>query len=408
MKAAGLCFALTLLLFLSLSFASEFQGVEYSVPSGWRTEPSDGAMGLVPNDVTPQFGTVMVLGPAEQLESSTFDAWFQQKLKEELQDGSKLLKESEIQKSQQGNLTHATVVRIIQDAQGTATIRMYHAITDGKKAAFAIAMAVSQEATEKYSGSIQNFFSSLQIVGSGPKSAPSVAPPQQVGNGERVPESGIVNGIPQGIFVGRSLLTGKAVCLLFLSGGRITRAIPQKGLEHFDWAQHQSEHSGDSGQWEIRGNQLRIVWGDGGVHEGPLTATPDGIEFYGKRYARPATVAIAALAGKWDSARGTALWGGEGIMMTQTLIINRDGSFRWEAGTGGVVSGEAVSNAAKNMAGTVKISGSTMTFYGSEGAVESYTFLPLPGDPIVAFTLGNSTFTRTQEGVQNENSRRQV
>src|SRR5262245_43053421 len=94
-----LCFAtLILLCVFSLSIAAEFQGVEYDIPSGWKAEPMDGALGFVPNNVTPELGTVMVLAPAEQLANKSFDIWLQEKIKQELQDGSKLLKESDIQK----------------------------------------------------------------------------------------------------------------------------------------------------------------------------------------------------------------------------------------------------------------------------------------------------------------------
>ena len=387
-----IAFVINLLLICSFSFAEDYKGVEYVTPSGWKAQDTNGAIGFLPNDVTPQTGTVLVLGPAQNLEGIAFDVWFQQKLKEELQDGSKVIQESEIKKQQQGNLATATLVRVTQEADGSSAIRMYHAVTDGKKAAMAIAMSVSKEGTDKYAPAIQNFFSSLRISGQAADS-PSIRPSTQSGNPERVPESGIVNGIPQGMFVGRSLLTGKAVCLLFLNGGRITRAIPQNGLEHFDWTKHQQEHSGDSGTWEIHGNSLRVIWGDSGVNEGPLTVTSDGIEFYGKRYARPTTVGIAAIVGKWEAARGTAIWGGEGINMTHTLIIDRDGSFRWDSGTGGVVDGRAVANET-NRSGKLRITGSTMIFVGNDGAEESYTFVPLPGNPIVAFSLASNMFTR--------------
>ena len=386
-------FELILFLVFSFCFAANYQGVDYTPPSGWKTQDSNGAIGFIPDDTNTQTATVMVLGPAQNLEGISFDTWLQQKLKEEQQDGSKVLQQSEIQKGQQGNVTTATLVRVTQDADGSSAIRIYHAVTDGKKGAMAIAMSVSQEGTEKYSTAIQSFFASLRIAGSG-ASSPSIHSSQS-GNSERVPESGIVNGIPQGMFVGRSLLTGKAVCLLFLNGGRITRAIPQNGLENFDWTKHQQEHSGDSGTWEIHGNLLRIVWGDSGVNEGPLTVTSDGIGFYGKRYARPTTVGIAAIAGKWESARGTAISGGEGINMTHTLIIDAGGFFRWETGVGGVVSGEAVSNE-NNRTGKLRIAGSTMIFLSKEGTEESYTFLPLPGNPIVAFSLGPNMFTRAE------------
>ena len=93
---------------------------------------------------------------------------------------------------------------------------------------------------------------------------------------ERVPEPDVLAGKPQGIFVGRSLLTGRAVCLLFLDGGRVTRSIPSGGLEQFDWVRHNADHPGDSGMWEMLDDELSITWGDGGVHHGPLTVRPAG------------------------------------------------------------------------------------------------------------------------------------
>ena len=46
----------------------------------------------------------------------------------------------------------------------------------------------------------------------------------------------------------------------------MTRFIPEGGLENFDWAAHLAAHGPDSGRWEMRGSQLAIAWGDGGVH----------------------------------------------------------------------------------------------------------------------------------------------
>ena len=146
-----------------------------------------------------------------------------------------------------------------------------------------------------------------------------------IGQVERVPESAVIDGRPQGVFVGRSLLTGRAVCLLFLSGGRVTRFIPAGGLEAFDWARHRKEHENDSGRWELTGETLKITWGDGGTHEGPLTVRPTGIEFHGKRYSRPATATIADLVGQWESARGMAVVGGEGVNTLNYLTVDPDG-----------------------------------------------------------------------------------
>ena len=85
------------------------------------------------------------------------------------------------------------------------------------------------------------------------------SPTGLAGQGESVPVAAVLNGQPQGLFLGRSLLTGRAVCLLFLSDGRITRAIPAGGLEHFDWAAHRAAHAGDVGTWQLQGGQLDLM-----------------------------------------------------------------------------------------------------------------------------------------------------
>jgi hypothetical protein len=212
---------------------------------------------------------------------------------------------------------------------------------------------------------------------------------------ERVPDAGVVNGVPQGMFVSRSLLSGRAVCLLFLSGGRVTRFIPEGGLESFDWAAHLTAHGRDSGRWEMRGSQLAIAWGDGGVHQGPLTARPDGIEFYGKRYTKPVSAPVTAIAGRWESARGTAIAGGSGINVASSLVIQPDGRYQWMSTTGGTVAGRATATEATR-SGTVTVKGLTIVFTPDKGAATSHTFLPVAGSPTTAFSVDATMFTRRE------------
>jgi hypothetical protein len=218
--------------------------------------------------------------------------------------------------------------------------------------------------------------------------------PGAAAQGERVPDSAVVNGVPQGIFVGRSLLTGRAVCLLFLSSGRISRAIPEGGLEQFDWLRHKAAHAGDSGTWQMRGDQLVVAWGDGGVNQGPITVRPDGIEFYGKRYAKPVPVGLAAIVGRWEAARGTAIVGGAGVNQVSELVIQADGRYQWGATTGGVVSGRAVASD-RSMSGKVSVNGLTIIFTSDAGRATSHTFLPVAGTPVTAFSADADMFTRT-------------
>lgn len=223
----------------------------------------------------------------------------------------------------------------------------------------------------------------------------SLHPSIVVGQGERVPASVVTNGQPQGLFVGRSLLTGRAVCLLFLSGGRITRAIPAGGLERFDWAAHRAAHAGDVGTWRMQGAQLSITWGDGGVHQGPLRVTDGGIEFYGKRYSRPVAADLSKLAGRWEAARGTAVTGGEGVNALTTLSIDRDGRYRWIGVIGGAVAGRATASGSTH-SGRVSVVGLTMTFRDDDGTVTTRTLLPVAGTPITALTLDADLFTRAE------------
>jgi len=220
---------------------------------------------------------------------------------------------------------------------------------------------------------------------------------RQVGNvrRERVPDAGVVNGVPQGMFVSRSLLSGRAVCLLFLNGGRVTRFIPEGGLESFDWAAHQTAHGRDSGRWEMRGNQLAIAWGDGGVHEGPLTVRPDGIEFYGKRYTKPVSASLTAISGRWEAARGTAIAGGSGVNVANSLVIQPDGRYQWASTTGGTVAGRAAASEVTRT-GTVTVKGSTIVFTPDSGAATSHTFLPVAGSPVTAFSVDANMFTRRE------------
>lgn len=212
--------------------------------------------------------------------------------------------------------------------------------------------------------------------------------------GESVPEAAVVDGMPQGLFLGRSLLTGRAVCLLFLNGGRVTRAIPAGGLEHFDWTMHLAAHRGDVGEWTLRGGRLRIEWGDGGVHEGPLSVRPDGIEFFGKRYIKPVTVELASIVGRWEAIRGTAIVGGAGVNEVNSLEISADGRYRWTSVSGGSVSGRAVASE-ETASGTVTIKGTTIVLHSDAGTTTEYTFLPAGRNPVTAFSLDTDLFTRS-------------
>ena len=153
-------------------------------------------------------------------------------------------------------------------------------------------------------------------------------------------------------------------------------------------------HPGDSGAWEVDAGQLTITWGDGGIHQGPLTTHPTGIEFYGKRYSRPQVVELADVAGHWEAAHGTAPWGGDGLIALSNLSIESDGHYAWDGTVGGVIEGDA-SAESSSTSGTLVVTGQTMTFTAEDGSILARTFLPVAGRPIEAFSLDAEMFTRT-------------
>lgn len=376
--------------------AALFQGVEYEPPSGWTMFTEGGSLGFTPPGATPESGVVLVLGAAEELNQS-FDSWFQRQLTEELADGSQVLQASEIHAEQHGDARTATIVRVVQETGGTTSVRIYHGVADGRKAALALAMAISDGAADAHSTSIRSFFASLRIQRSDGAGEPAASPPPFVTGGrtERVPESAVVDGMPRGIFLGRSLLTGRTVCLLFLGDGRITRAVPTQDLDAFDWQRHRADHPGDCGSWQLRPGQLSVRWGDGGVHEGPLKVGPSGIEFYGKTYVRPSVANLAALVGRWEAVRGLGIAGGAGARVILTLEIDAAGRFRWRA-EGGSSGPHAAHREVKDLRGTLRIQGRRLILQGDDGTVEAHSFLAIPGDPLAAFALGPNMFTRIE------------
>jgi|GEM_PF-3013932 len=157
-----------LLLFGSLVFADEFSGVVYQAPSGWNKQSTGDALAFTPPNLAPDNGVAIVLSGAHHLGGKSFSDWLTQQLDAEL-SGGKVLKQSEPNRQKDGSLDRVTIVRIVEDAQGTALIQMYHAISNGEKAAIAVAAAVSEEAVNNQASIIQAFFASLGIAGSVPQ-----------------------------------------------------------------------------------------------------------------------------------------------------------------------------------------------------------------------------------------------
>ena len=334
-------------------------------------------MALVPKDVGQQEVFVVAIEKPGSLGSRTLKAWFEAKIAENEAPGEKLLSASEVVEDRKEGKSSCTQVRVSQTSSGMQ-IRTFFAIGDGKKAALSIAIASSEKVFHKYLEPTRAFFASMRFV--------EALEPE--GKSEKVPATSFSNGKPQGIWLGRSLLTGRAACLLFLADGRATRFIPEQGLERFDWDKHKSGHAGDCGIWTMEGSTLTIKWGDGGTHKGELKGGTDSIEFYGKRYSKPRSASISELAGVWESARGIA-----GVLASTTLRVDSSGAFTWNEVVGASIP-EAVSASSNILKGKIEIRGLTAVLMFEDGSVKHYTFLPAQGSPLTAFSLGSKLFVR--------------
>lgn len=166
---AGVFFIFLINLFI---YADEFAGVQYKAPSGWKQERSAEAVGFAPQNIAPQNAVALVLSGAQDLGTKSFSDWIDQQMQAELA-GGKMVQQSEPNKQKDGDLDRVTVVRVVEDAQGNLLIQMYHAISNGRKAALAAAVAVSEEAANTQASIIQAFFASLRFAGVQPQSGSS-------------------------------------------------------------------------------------------------------------------------------------------------------------------------------------------------------------------------------------------
>jgi hypothetical protein len=125
---------------------------------------------------------------------------------------------------------------------------------------------------------------------------------------------------------------------LFLSGGRITRAIPEGGLENFDWTAIERRTVRFRDLADARGG-LVVTWGTAESIRA-RSANIRSASPYGKRYAKPAAVSAATrrptIVARTASPAAASSRNG--------VVIAADGRYQWVSTTGGVVEGRAVAS----------------------------------------------------------------
>lgn len=203
------------------------------------------------------------------------------------------------------------------------------------------------------------------------------------GEGEPVPKSGLVNGKPQGLFIGVSVLSGNPVFLLFLDNGRVFSQLPPGGLNKVDWDFLVKTYPNSTGAWSVSNGRLSLRWRGGGVWEDAIVPTARGMKFNGKSYSAAAYVNLAQLSGKFEGTVSTA-WlnaGGGGPSMTRatTIVLDGRGGFSFDSATGGDV-GNAVAYGSSSSSGTVAVEGYDAVFRHKDGRSERMCMVRFPDD----------------------------
>ena len=163
-----------------------YNGMYFTTPPGWTHGLQDGRFMLVPEDMTGETATVIVLNGAEELGGKTFDAWFKAKMDSDLNPQAKVLNAGEIKSTQVGALKMLTTARAVQEVEGGIHIQMYNGLTDGRQVGLALCVMGSEKAVDKYSDGVQALFQSLRFSPSmnpqpGPASSQAPTEPQAHG-----------------------------------------------------------------------------------------------------------------------------------------------------------------------------------------------------------------------------------
>lgn len=218
--------------------------------------------------------------------------------------------------------------------------------------------------------------------------------PAPEGQGEPAPAAGLVEGKPQGLFVGVSVLSGRPAALLFLDEGRVFHGFPPGSLNAIDWARVSAEKHELCGRWTVEAGVLRIQWNDGNVWEGPLEPTETGMRFMGKSYGAARPVDLKHLTGTWEGTNSTMwlnLGSGDAVTQINRFSVAADGSYRWDGQTSASL--EDVSAAGESSAsGRVEIRGLELVFTAGDGTASRLT-LARWDDPSILI-LGGSFYFR--------------
>ena len=374
----------------------QFEGVQYTLPTGWVTARQEGALIVRPGDATDDAALMLLLTAPTSLNGKSFRAWFDDSLAASAGGSKAILTEGQVMAQRVGALERLSTARAVQYGGGPTRVELYYAVSADDRAVMLMGVISSQSALDRYGASLRSFFDSLSLPDArAAAGAPAPAPAVEAPGGESVVRSGLVGGKPQGLFIGVSVLSGNPVFLLFLERGRFTDRLPPQGLNSIDWDALVKDFPNSTGQWSVVNERLTLRWRNGGVWEDAIVPTTTGMRFNGKGYSAAATVDLARTAGRFEGAQSTA-WlnpggGGPSLTRSTTITLDGKGGFTFDSATGGDV-GNAVAFGSAAFSGTVSSMAYEAIFRLRNGRVVSASAVRFPDDD--AFILNGTYYQR--------------
>lgn len=263
------------LLFVALSGIAngqEHKGVTYKLPAGWQEGVEGEAKVFAPKNLKEGEAVAVILTPAVPATDEPAKKQFETLVAAANAD-AKVTGQGEVAVKSEGGGTVCVQAFEMESSDVGKHSRIYAMVLAEKKRALAIVIIKPESAATKHQDDITNLLSSFKIKNAGAETTssaggtptgntPTLYPGMPgwlpSGKGLPIPESGIVNGKPQGVFWTTSYGSGtKATMFVFLPSG-IHASNPRFGGGKLFDAEGQKAQPGVNGvgPWSISGGKM--------------------------------------------------------------------------------------------------------------------------------------------------------
>lgn len=374
--------------------SDSFDNAVFNAPKGWRRVESGGTLIFIPQDLRSGERVLIALLPSEVL-SSNFRDWFKAKIRQSLQDGERIVKESDLleQRVEEG---YDTLVKLIEtrDSAGYSYHRLYLGARPGNRAEMVLYLASSAELFKRYGDTFQGFALSLDYKSArssdiSKEATSTLTSPPKINK----PTGGL-----SGLYTGNkyrlnyNTLTNTYehknvnIHYIFSPDGRVYQGLPKGGtLENFDMDLATRLEPKKVGRYEISGNKITLSWPDSAGSPSDYKPTSWGMKIGDTPFYRVKPWNGLKLDGTYSVKSfvntSSRISGEGGIAGENVLIFRRDGTFESSGFTGYAASTSNVNTAAtvkRSGRGSYKITGNTLELKFNDGTTLRSTFYVHP------------------------------